>query len=63
MLGNDLRHIVRRHAAVEGAVGMDDDDRTERAETEAAGLHDFDLFGKTVFLDGVSERLLDRFTA
>ena len=63
MLGHDLRDIVCRHAAVERAVGMDDDNRAERAQTEAAGLHDLDLFGEPVFLDGVGERLLDCFTA
>ena len=47
---DDLRHIRLGHAAVERALGIDDHDRTERAQAETAGLHDLDLVGEAVRL-------------
>ena len=47
MLLDDAGNIIDLDAGIERAFGIDDHDRTERAETEAAGADDVDFLIKT----------------
>ena len=51
MLFHDLGHVFHFHFAVEAAFGINHDDRTECAKTEAAGADDLDFVFQTLFLD------------
>ena len=57
MLLNDLGDILDLDHGVEGALGIDDHDRTQRAQTEAAGGDDVDFLLKA-FLDQLFLELL-----
>ena len=59
MLGNDLSDVLFLHTAVEGAVGVKNNHRTQSAETEATGLNDLDFLCKTLLFDLTDERVLD----
>ena len=55
MLLHDLGDVVLGDAAIEGTVGVDDHNGAERAEAEAAGLHDLDFFIQTLRLQLFSQ--------
>ena len=59
MLAHDLLDIIHGHAAVEGAVGVDDDDGAELAQAEAARADQLDLVLQVVLLDLDFESVLD----
>jgi len=60
MLGDDLLDIFRLDMAVEDLVRINGDDRTFLAESEAAGLDDFDFILKTEFLQRLAEFFIDQ---
>ena len=51
VLGNDLGNILYSHSRIEGALGIYDHDRTQRAQAEAARLDYLDLVLKAVCLE------------
>ena len=51
MLGDDLVHIFGVDAAVEGALGIDDDHGAGLAQAKAAGADDLDFAVQPVFGD------------
>ena len=51
MLGNDLRNVFLLDTAVECAIGINDNDRSKCAESEAAGADELDLLFQAVCLD------------
>ena len=57
VFGNDLVHILDFDAAVERALGVDDDHRAGLAQAEAAGVDQLDLLGKTVLLQQLLKAL------
>jgi len=63
MLGNDLRDILSGNFTIENTVGMNNDNGTESAQTEAAGLDDLYLFCKTMLFQFCSKGILNVLTA
>ena len=61
MLLNNLFNVVFIYAAVESAVGINDNDRTERAKTEATGCYELNLLGESeiteIFLESFYEAM------
>ena len=62
MFLNDVLNVVSGYTAVEGAVGINDNDRTESAKTEATGLNNLYFFSKTEISDILVECLLKSLT-
>ena len=63
VLGDDLFDVLDGDSAIEGAIGVDDDDRAELAEAEAAGADQLDLVLQAVRLDRCLEGILDLLAA
>ena len=59
MLLNDLLNILGSDTAIEGTLGVNDNDRAECTETEATGLYYLYLFGEAVSLELLVEGSLD----
>ena len=59
VLGDDLVDVVGGDAAVERAVGIDDDHGTELAQAEAAGADELNLVLQVVLLECSLETILD----
>ena len=51
MLFNDILNVVSGYAAIEGAVGINDNDRTESTKTEASGKNYLNVLLDAVVLD------------
>jgi hypothetical protein len=62
MLLNDLFYVFASNAAIESSLGIYDNDRTKSAKTEATGLDDLYLLGKTEGSEVFSESLLNAVT-
>jgi hypothetical protein len=58
MLLNDLFYIISANAAVEGSLGVNNNDGTQCAKTEATGLNKLYLVSETESLDVLGESLL-----
>ena len=63
MLLNYFLYIFRCYPAVKSTVGIDDYNRSQRAKTEASGLYQLYLVGKSVAFDILSERFLNILTS
>ena len=48
MLGHDFGHVVHLYPGIEAAFRVDNHDRAERAQAEAAGTHNLDLVGQAL---------------
>ena len=60
VLLDDLGDVFGLDHAVEGAVGINDHDRAERAKTEAAGRDELDLLGQPLLCQLFFESILQR---
>ena len=60
MLLDDLGDVFGLDHAVEGAVGVNDHDRTKRAKTEAAGRDELDFLGQTLLCQLSLKSILQR---
>ena len=60
MLFYDFRHVLRLYLAVKGALGVDDHNRTERAESETSGCDDLDFVCDAGSFQLRKESILDR---
>jgi hypothetical protein len=63
MLGNDLRNVLLGYTAIERAVGINDDNGTECAKTEASGLNDLNFLCKSLLVQLAYESVLDLLAA
>jgi hypothetical protein len=59
MLVDDLGNVVYRDVGVEGAIGINDNDGSQSAEAEAAGLNNADLLSQTCLFDLSTESVLN----
>ena len=62
VLGDNLLHVGLFHTAVEGAVGIHDNHRTQGAQTETTGLNHLDFAAQLVLLNALVEGFDDFIT-